>query len=68
MIKIIKPGRVRAVTCPYCDCVFSFSKEDVRYGDQRDYYEEIDCPCCRENIELLNLNKEDEDESNSNDN
>lgn len=57
MIKIIKPGRIRTVTCPSCDCVFSFDKEDIKYGDQRDYYEEIDCPCCRKTIDLVCLDQ-----------
>ena len=57
MIKIIKPGKIKTVCCPTCNCLFSYEKEDVKYGDQRDYFEEITCPCCLQEIDLLKMKK-----------
>lgn len=53
MIKIIHPGKVRVVTCPKCECEFSFEREDIKYGSQIDYYEEVICPCCHKAIDLI---------------
>lgn len=53
MIKIIKPGKIKVAVCPRCECKFSYEREDVKYGDQRDYYEEVSCPCCDYAIDLL---------------
>ena len=52
MIKIIKPGKVRIQTCPKCACEFSFEDEDILWGDQRDPYKEVKCPCCGYRIDL----------------
>ena len=46
-------------TCPYCECVFSYEKEDIQYGDQRDPYKEVICPCCTQAIDLYKQNQED---------
>jgi hypothetical protein len=56
MIKIIKQGKIRTATCPKCECVFSYEKEDIEYGDQRDYYEHVICPCCQNRISVMNRN------------
>lgn len=53
MIKIIKPGRIRTATCPYCDCVFSFTKGDLKCSYEAK--EEIDCPYCGETIEVFGV-------------
>lgn len=53
MIKIIKPGKVMVQTCPKCNCEFSYEKEDIKYGDQRDPFKVVECPCCKYNIDLL---------------
>lgn len=55
MIKIIKPGKLRIVTCPRCKCEFSFEDEDIKYGNQRDYYEVVSCPCCRYSVDISRL-------------
>ena len=55
MIKIIKPGKIQSIVCPRCECEFTFENEDVRRGDQRDYYEEALCPCCKKAIDVSKL-------------
>jgi hypothetical protein len=57
MVKIIKPGKIRIITCPRCDCQFSFEREDVKYGSQIDYFEEVACPCCHKLIDLVGREK-----------
>lgn len=52
MIKIIKPGKMQVVTCPICKCEFSFEDEDIMWGDQRDPFKEVQCPCCKNRIDL----------------
>ena len=52
MIKIIKPGKVMIAKCPTCECEFSYEKEDIQFGNQRDYYEEIVCPCCKNYVDV----------------
>lgn len=49
--KIIKEGKkkiaVFRATCPCCDCVFEFNKEDAEFDEDRDgKYLKLDCPCC----------------------
>lgn len=51
MIKIIEPGKKRIAVCP--ECKFSYEESDVERGNQRDYYEMIICPCCKEAVDLL---------------
>lgn len=58
MIKIIKPGKIRIITCPRCECQFSFEDEDVKHGNQREYFKEVACPCCRKAIDLIGREKE----------
>lgn len=57
MIRIIKPGKCRTVTCPECECEFSYENEDIQWGDQRDPYKEVQCPCCKHRIDLHRLEK-----------
>lgn len=50
-VTIIKEGRkkrpVFRASCPCCDCVFEFNKEDAEFGEDRDgKYLKLDCPCC----------------------
>lgn len=52
MIKILKPGKIQVVECPKCACEFSFEDEDIHWGDQKDPYKEVECPCCRYRIDL----------------
>lgn len=52
MIKIIKPGKIMVAICPNCDCEFSYENEDIEWGDQRDPYKEVVCPCCTKRIDL----------------
>lgn len=53
MIKILKPGKIRTITCPRCDCQFSFENEDIKRGNQIEYFEEVICPCCHKRIDLI---------------
>ena len=57
MIKIIKPGKCHTVTCPECECEFSYENEDIQWGDQRDPYKEVACPCCKHRIDLYKMDK-----------
>ena len=57
MIKILKPGKLRIAICSRCDCEFSFEDEDIMRGNQRDYYEEVTCPCCNNRIDILKLKR-----------
>lgn len=57
MIKIIRPGKIKTICCPICNCLFSYEDEDVKRGDQRDYYEVIICPCCLQEINLLEIKR-----------
>lgn len=50
---VIKHGRKRLAICPECDCQFTFEKEDIHYGPQQDYYEEVVCPDCGNSINLI---------------
>ena len=61
MIKILKPGKVQVVTCPKCECEFSFEDEDIEWGDQRDPYKEVICPCCRNRVDLNKIRWEKKD-------
>ena len=54
MIKIITPGKKKKITCDVCECVFVFEKEDVQYGNQYEYYEEVICPYCQNRIDVMN--------------
>ena len=48
MKRIIKPGKMKVITCPRCECVFSYEEEDVkevRTGMQ-EYEDRVTCPQC----------------------
>ena len=55
MIKIIKPGKYCIVTCPECECEFSYEDEDIQWGNQKDSYKVVKCPCCKIHIDLLKI-------------
>ena len=46
MIKIIKHGLIRKVTCGECECVFTFEHEDIIHCDQRQERDYVKCPDC----------------------
>ncbi len=46
MVKIIKPGKLRVAKCKYCECEFSYEKEDIHYLDPGDDSMYVTCPCC----------------------
>lgn len=52
MIKIIKHGQYRKMTCPYCMCEFMYEKEDTGYAKTgpTEYERFIECPDCEEKI------------------
>lgn len=50
-VTIIKEGRLKIpvfrATCPCCDCVFEFNKEDATLNEDRDgKYFQLNCPHC----------------------
>lgn len=57
MIKIIKPGKIMVTKCPTCECEFSYEKEDIIWGDQRDPCKEVRCPCCKRTIDLIRMDR-----------
>lgn len=57
MTKIIKPGKYHVVTCPRCECEFMYEDEDIKWGTQRDYYKEVECPCCKNRVDLDMIEK-----------
>lgn len=52
MITIIKHGNKKKAICPECKCEFFYENEDIRYGDQREWYKVVDCPDCHYPIDL----------------
>lgn len=52
MIEIIKRGTKEIADCKTCGCQFSYEKEDIKRGDQRDPYKVVECPCCKNRIDL----------------
>lgn len=59
MIKVLKEGNVFKVTCPNCESVLQYSKEDVICSEKQnisnpyrpfDIEEKIGCPVCGGNI------------------
>lgn len=54
MIKVIKYGNKRRVTCRECGSLIEYEKEDmktVRTG-MNEWKKEIECPVCQEKIEV----------------
>lgn len=54
-VTIIKKGRkkipVFRASCPWCDCVFEFNKQDAEFGEDRDgKYFKLNCPCCEQPV------------------
>ena len=52
MITIIKHGNKKKAICPECKCEFFYEEDDIRYGDQRDWYMVVDCPDCYYPIDI----------------
>ena len=52
MIKIIKPGKHPTITCPECECEFSYENEDIQWGTQLEPCKEVVCPFCKKRIDL----------------
>lgn len=48
MIRIIKHGNKKRVTCSYCGCIFTYEKEDVVVKDygRNDVAYTVSCPDC----------------------
>ena len=40
------------ITCPKCECEFSYEDEDIKRGNQIDPYKIVVCPCCSNGIDL----------------
>ena len=49
MIKIIKPGTKKKVTCKECGCLFSYESEDIKSNLSRSANYVI-CPQCEEKV------------------
>ena len=70
MITIIKEGKIKhRATCDQCDCVFTFTAEDVTevtvWDDHGGHYPaasfyKIDCPCCHKKLNLSDNFNQDE--------
>lgn len=58
MVQIIRPGKVRAVECPKCRCLFSFEDEDVVWGNQMDPMQAVRCPCCNSYVDLYEVKEQ----------
>lgn len=52
MKTIIRHGNKRRAICLECGCEFFYEDEDIRRGNQRDWYMVVDCPDCRHHIDL----------------
>lgn len=60
MVEIIKHGKnksIRYTTCMYCDCIFSYTKDDC-WWDRPLCEHRIDCPECGKTIGLGDLDNE----------
>ena len=55
MIRIIKHGLYRKMTCPNCRCEFTYEKADTNHvqTDVNDYKRFVECPDCGERIEVV---------------
>lgn len=55
MKQIIKHGHAQyRITCPFCECIFTFEDEDIEdNGCQWDYEEWLICPECGRPITIL---------------
>ena len=63
MIKIIKEGKLPKkyftkyeITCPYCKTVFECDKEDITYIIGPYGIHVVDCPFCKNKINLRSCN------------
>lgn len=52
MIKVIRHGMFKKVTCPKCTCEFMYENEDTKYvqTDVNEYERFVECPDCEERI------------------
>ena len=55
MVKVIKYGQKRRVTCEKCGAVLEYDKEDVKtiQAGMNEYERQIICPVCNENVNIL---------------
>lgn len=58
MKHIIKPGKIKVITCPRCECVFSYENEDVKNVQTgiQEYENRVTCPQCEYEMNTDTLN------------
>lgn len=54
MVKVIRYGNKRRITCEVCDSLLEYEKEDVKtvQTGMNEYEGEIMCPNCREKVRV----------------
>lgn len=54
MVKVIKYGQKRRVTCENCGAVLEYEKDDVKttQAGMNEYERQIVCPACNESIKV----------------
>ena len=54
MVKVIKYGQKRRVTCEVCGALLEFEKDDVKTVQMgmNEYEQQIECPACNETVEI----------------
>ena len=54
MVKVIKYGQKRRVTCEVCGALLEFEKDDVKTVQMgmNEYEQQIECPACNETVKI----------------
>ena len=54
MVKVIRYGQKRRVTCKNCGALLEFEQEDLKTTQtgMNEYEQQIECPACREILEV----------------
>lgn len=54
MVKVIKYGQKRRVTCNHCGALLEFEHDDLKnvQTGMNEYEQQIECPACRESVEV----------------
>ena len=53
MIKILKEGTIKKITCEKCGCYFSYEQEDVKEIVSKNSGSFVLCPQCGERVYLM---------------
>lgn len=54
MVKVIKYGQKRRITCSHCGALLEFEQGDSKtiQTGVNEYEEQIECPACRETVTI----------------